>query len=150
MKLENDQGWIKIEFVCYAPDSVCRSSNLTDEKNCVEIDFNFDITGSGWGCVGDEYFITSDIQELSNGFQNILCNNRDKFIYSGNYPYLSLSPNPFYTFFVERKNDEIKIKLKIHDRLDAYVSVEQLMPIDDFKKIADEFLEATKKFPVRN
>ncbi|MBR5468181.1 MAG: hypothetical protein IKU80_03000, partial [Firmicutes bacterium] len=72
-----------------------------------------------------------------------------EFVYSGEYPYWQLAPNPFYTFFLEREKANIKIKLKIDDRLDDYISVEQIMSITEFEKITSEFSEAAKKFSVR-
>ena len=149
MKIENSPSWIEIEFICYAEDDIIRSSNLFEEKNCVKIDFNFNVADVGWGFVWDEYFTTADIYALSNGFQKVLSNTLVDFSYSGNYPYESLTPNPFYTFFIKRRNDNVEFKLKIHDRLEDYISVTQVMSVSCFEKIADEFLEAAKKFPIK-
>lgn len=148
MRIENNNNWIEIEFICYVIESVCHVADIFDESNSVEIDFNFDVEDVGWGCVGDEYFHTKDIKALSEGFLKILYNETSEFVYSGDYTYKQLSNNPFYIFSLKRINEEINFELKIHDRLDDYITVLEVMSVARFKEIVDEFLVASKKFPV--
>lgn len=72
MRFENSQGWIEIEFENYAEDSVFWRSGLFDERNSVELGFNFSLKENGWGCVGEEYFLTTDIKELATGTAKVL------------------------------------------------------------------------------
>ena len=72
MRLENEQGWIEIEFEDFAENATCRRNDLFDERNSVEIGINFSIEGIGWGCVGDEYFQTTDIKSLATGTAEVL------------------------------------------------------------------------------
>ena len=61
MRLENEQGWIEIEFDHYAEEGCYMRDGLFDVHNSVELGFNFSIEGIGWGSVGDEYVQTSDV-----------------------------------------------------------------------------------------
>ena len=41
---------------------------------------------------------------------------QEEFSYSAGYPYKSLPPEPFYTFNVNRSENQVAFELKIHDR----------------------------------
>lgn len=148
MRIANQENWIDIEFERYAKDNIEMLDGLIDKDNCVEIGFDFDIKNHGWGCVGYEYFYTKDIKELAIGFSKILIGNVKRFAYSGAYPYVSLTPDPFYTFIITRKDKKIVFSLKIHDRLADYITVTEIMELSKFEKITNELMEATEKFPV--
>ena len=147
MRIQNEKDWIEIEFRQYANKNEFVIEGLIDEKNCVEIDFNFNI-GRDWGCVSDEYFYTKDIKAIATGFSKIVLDENRSFKYSGCYPYKSLTPDPFYTFDIIRNENSICFTLIIHDRLSDYITVKEKMNIAKFEQIAREFIEVAKKFPV--
>lgn len=149
LKIENKKDWIEIEFLQYAKENEYMIQGLIDEKNCVEIVFNFNIENDGWGCVGDEFFYTKDIKEIAEGFIKVLLGICDSFNYSAGYPYECLTPPPFYTFDIKRKQENVTFVLTIHDRLSDYISVTEKMPISKFEHITNEFKIAAKQFSVK-
>lgn len=146
MRIANQKHWIKIEFLHFAKDSCHVAPPLIDEDNCVEIGFSYNIDDD-WGCVGDEFFFTKDIKALADGFSGVLLGECDSFTHSGGYPYKSLTPDPFYTFCLDRDGDRIVVSLKIHDRLIDYISVTESMDVSRFEHIVNELKAAAKTFP---
>ena len=87
MRFENDQGWVEIEFENYANETGAWRNGLTDERNCVELGFRFSLKEIGWGCVGGEYFLTTDIKVLAEGTSAVLASVTDSFSHSVSFPY---------------------------------------------------------------
>ena len=149
MRIQNEKDWIEIEFKQYANENEFVIQGLIDEENCVEIDFDFNIENDGWGCVGDEFFYTKDIKAIATGFSKIVFGINQSFEYSGRYPYKSLTPDPFYKFNIVRNENDILFTLIIHDRLSDYITVTEIMGLSKFEEITSEFIDATKRFPVK-
>lgn len=148
MRVQDEHGWIEIEFLCRARDAESYSSDLLDVKNCIEIALDFDMDDVGWGSVGFEYFYAQDIAALTVGLQSVLAQTQGVFSYTGQSPHKNFIPDLFYVFTVERQGDEITVFLKIHDCIIDYISAKEKMLLVRFAEIAQEFAEAAEKFPV--
>lgn len=149
MRLQSQEGWIEIEFSCYAQDSIDYLTGLFDVQNAVEIGFDYELADIGWGSVGYEYFIARDIKAIAKGFAEILLSEISHFSFSGSFPYDSLTPNPFYCIEINKREAEIEFYFKIHDRLIDYISITETMNIERFSEIAKEMSDASIKFPER-
>ena len=147
MKIENNKDHINITFLCYAKDSLDCPSNLVDKENCVEIYYNFN-DWDGWGSVTGEYFLTRDIKALAEGFSKILYGTEASLKHVGPFPFKGVT-DPFYTFQVNRQEDEVTVSLEIHDSLCDYVTVTETMDLSKFEEITKEFKEAARKYPVK-
>ena len=150
MRFESEQGWIEIEFNHYAEDSACWRSGLFDEQNSVELGFDFSLDGIGWGCVGDEYFLTTDIRALERGASDVLCSAIDQFSHSISFPYaVLLEDKEFCRFSFCRCDEGIQVDLRIWDGLCEHLEIVQVFDEPSFAEIVSELKQATKKFPVR-
>ena len=149
MRFENSQGWIEIEFENYAEDSEFWRSGLVDERNSVELGFNFSLEEIGWGCVGEEYFLTTDIKELATGAAKVLFSSIKEFSYSVAFPYGVLLDTEFCKFRFSRCENGIEVNLRIWDGLCEYIEITQIFDDQGFEAIVQDLKEATKRFHVR-
>ena len=149
MRLENEQGWIEIEFDHYAEEGCYMRDGLFDAHNSVELGFNFSIEGIGWGSVGDEYVQTSDIAKLAEGATITLHSKTDHFTHSVLFPYKCIGESEFCRFDFSRNECGIAVHLRIWDGLCEYIALTQILTETSFADIADEFRNAANRFPVR-
>lgn len=149
MRLENEAGWIEIDFVCYATDAPCIAANLSDAKNYVETELDFCITGIGNGSDGYQYFHTQDIKAVAEGFEKVFSNEIKAFTYRGNNPHSSLSTDPMFAVFLKRDQDTVEVKLQILDIIEGAVYLTKTMCLSEFEKLTREFADTAKRFPVR-
>ena len=149
MRLENEQGWIEIEFDHYAEEGCYMRDGLFDVHNSVELGFNFSIEGIGWGSVGDEYLQTTDIARLAEGAENILHSKTDHFTHSALFPYKCIGISEFCRFDFARNESGIAVHLHIWDGLCEYIELTQILTETDFSEIVDELRNAANRFPVR-
>lgn len=150
MRFTSEQGWIEITFDHYAEDAGCWRGGLFDEKNSVELGFDFSLKEVGWGCVGDEYFLTTDIKAIEKGACDILSYVTDMFSYSVSFPYpVLLDDKEFCAFSFSRNDEDIKVDLRIWDGLCEYIKITQVLDKNAFLAVAEELTQAASKFPVR-
>ena len=149
MRLENEQGWIEIEFDHYAEEGCYMRDGLFDAHNSVEIGFNFSIEGIGWGSVGDEYVQTSDIAKLAEGATITLHSKTDHFTHSVLFPYKCIGESEFCRFDFSRNEMGITVHLHIWDGLCEYIELTQILTETGFSEIVDELRNAANRFPVR-
>ena len=149
MRLENEQGWIEIEFDHYAEEGCYMRDGLFDVHNSVELGFNFSIEGIGWGSVGDEYVQTSDIAKLAEGATIILHSKTDHFTHSVLFPYKCIGESEFCRFDFSRNEMGITVHLHIWDGLCEYIELTQILTETGFSEIVDELRNAANRFPVR-
>ena len=150
MRFTSEQGWIEITFDHYATDAEAWSSGLYDEKNSVELGFDFSLEEIGWGCVGFEYVLTTDIKAIEKGARDILNSFTDEFSYSVSFPYpVLLDDKEFCVFRFSRNDEDIKVDLRIWDGLCEYIKITQVLNKDAFSAVAEELIQAALKFPVR-
>ena len=149
MRLENEQGWIEIEFDHYAEEGCYMRDGLFDAHNSVEIGFNFSIEGIGWGSVGDEYVQTSDIAKLAEGAASVLNSKADSFSHLVLFPYKCIGISEFCRFDFARNESGIAVHLHIWDGLCEYIELTQILTETSFADIADELRSAANRFPVR-
>ena len=149
MRLENEQGWIEIEFDHYAEEGCYMRDGLFDAHNSVEVGFNFSIEGIGWGSVGDEYVQTSDIAKLAEGAASVLNSKADSFSHLVLFPYKCIGISEFCRFDFARNESGIAVHLHIWDGLFEYIELTQILDETSFADIADEFRSAANRFPVR-
>ena len=149
MRLENEQGWIEIEFDHYAEEGCYMRDGLFDAHNSVELGFNFSIEGIGWGSVGDEYVQTSDIAKLAEGATIILHSKTDHFTHSALFPYKCIGISEFCRFDFARNESGIAVHLHIWDGLYEYIELTQILTETGFSEIVDELRNAANRFPVR-
>ena len=149
MRLENEQGWIEIEFDHYAEEGCYMRDGLFDAHNSVELGFNFSIEGIGWGSVGDEYVQTSDIAKLAEGATITLHSKTDHFTHSVLFPYKCIGESEFCRFDFARNESGIAVHLHIWDGLCEYIELTQILTETSFADIADELRSAANRFPVR-
>ena len=149
MRLENEQGWIEIEFDHYAEEGCYMRDGLFDTHNSVEIGFNFSIEGIGWGRVGDEYVQTSDIAKLSEGAASVLNSKADSFSHLVLFPYKCIGISEFCKFDFARNESGIAVHLHIWDGLCEYIELTQILTETGFSEIVDELRNAANRFPVR-
>ncbi len=134
MVLEDEKGYISIEFL---------HLSYSDSKY-VEIDFCFNIESVGWGVVGDTYFSLDAIKAFSEQMALIVRGEADQFYYSDNTPYLI--PKPFYWFEINRIGHRFKVHLKIHDNLEDYIEVTEIIDLDKLESFQTEFHDAYVKY----
>ena len=149
MRLENEQGWIEIEFDHYAEEGCYMRDGLFDVHNSVELGFNFSIEGIGWGSVGDEYVQTTDIAKLAEGSVSVLNSKVDSFSYSVLFPHKCIGSSEFCRFDFSRNEMGITVHLHIWDGLCEYIELTQLLTETGFSEIVDELRNAANRFPVR-
>ena len=149
MRLENEQGWIEIEFDHYAEEGCYMRDGLFDVHNSVELGFNFSIEGIGWGSVGDEYVQTSDIAKLAEGAASVLNSKADGFYHSVLFPYECIGESEFCRFDFSRNESGIAVHLRIWDGLCEYIELTQILTETGFSEIVDELRNAANRFPVR-
>lgn len=149
MRLENEQGWIEIEFDHYAEEGGYMRDGLFDAHNSVEIGFNFSIEGIGWGSVGDEYVQTSDIAKLAKGAASVLNSKADSFSHLVLFPYKCIGISEFCRFDFARNESGIAVHLHIWDGLCEYIELTQILTETGFSEIVDELRNAANRFPVR-
>ena len=149
MRLENEQGWIEIEFDHYAEEGCYMRDGLFDAHNSVEIGFNFLIEGIGWGSVGDEYVQTSDIAKLAEGAASVLNSKADSFSHLVLFPYKCIGISEFCRFDFARNESGIAVHLHIWDGLCEYIELTQILTETGFSEIVDELRNAANRFPVQ-
>ena len=149
MRLENEQGWLEIEFDHYAEEGCYMRDGLFDAHNSVELGFNFSIEGIGWGSVGDEYVQMSDIAKLAEGATITLHSKTDHFTHSVLFPYKCIGESEFCRFDFSRNEMGITVHLHIWDGLCEYIELTQILTETSFADIADELRSAANRFPVR-
>ena len=149
MRLENEQGWIEIEFDHYAEEGCYMRDGLFDAHNSLELGFNFSVEGIGWGSVGDEYVQTTDIAKLAEGSVSVLNSKVDSFSYSVLFPYNCIGESEFCRFDFSRNECGIAVHLRIWDGLFEYIELTQILDETSFADIADELRSAANRFPVR-
>ena len=149
MRLENEQGWIEIEFDHYAEEGCYMRDGLFDVHNSVELGFNFSIEGIGWGSVGDEYVQTTDIAKLAEGATITLHSKTDHFTHSALFPYKCIGISEFCRFDFARNESGIAVHLHIWDGLCEYIELTQILTETGFSEIVDELRNAANRFPVR-
>ena len=147
MKLKNNSDWIRIDFLQCASTSEYLRSTLKNIENCIEIILDFEIEEVGWGMVGDEYFTTLDIRNISAGLNNIYNGKSHHFNYSADFPY-ECSYELFYTINVSRVKNKVDVELVIFDGLNDYIKINEKMELLQFHEIVKEFEEVTKRCPV--
>ena len=149
MRLENEQGWIEIEFDHYAEEGCYMRDGLFDAHNSVELGFNFSIEGIGWGSVGDEYVQTTDIAKLAEGSVSVLNSKADSFSHLVLFPYKCIGISEFCRFDFARNESGIAVHLHIWDGLFEYIELTQILDETSFADIANELRNAANRFPVR-
>ena len=149
MRLENEQGWIEIEFDHYAEEGCYMRDGLFDAHNSVELGFNFSIEGIGWGSVGDEYVQTTDIAKLAEGAASVLNSKADSFSHLVLFPYKCIGISEFCKFDFARNESGIAVHLHIWDGLFEYIELTQILDETSFADIANELRNAANRFPVR-
>lgn len=148
MVVKSKKGWIAIAFERYAVDSAFPPADLTDEKNCVEISYSFDIENDGWGLVTYDYIHTRDIKALHEGFSKILYGVIANFTYSAGRLYGSPEADSSYRFNLKRNDEKVEISLTILGGLSGFLSVAEAMCLLDFEKLVDELKAVAREFPV--
>lgn len=113
------------------------------------VGFNFSIEGIGWGCVGDEYVQTADIEKIADGAARVLHSKADHFSHSVLFPYECIGESEFCRFDFSRNESGIAVHLHIWDGLYEYIELTQIMTETSFADIADELRSAANRFPVR-
>ena len=149
MRLENEQGWIEIEFDHYAEEGCYMRDGLFDVHNSVELGFNFSIEGIGWGSVGAEYVQTTDIAKLAEGAASVLNSKADSFSHWVSCPYKCIGISEFCRFDFARNESGIAVHLHIWDGLCEYIELTQILTETGFSEIVDELRNAANRFPVR-
>lgn len=131
----------------YGTENEYAYPDLPDTGSLVAIVFAFQIDSIGCGCIGEEYFSRYDVKALAEGFSKVLFGNCDSFSYSGEDPFGYLTPDPFFTFQLERRESVLILSLQIHDRVD-YISVTETMDYPRFESIVQELKSVARKCPV--
>ena len=150
MRFECDQGYVEVRFENYAGDAGCYCGNLPNERNCVELCLNFSLKRIGWGCVRDEYMMTSDIAALANGAAQICLAKADSFSHATMFLYeVLLKDRTFSRFRFCRRAEGIEVALRIWDGLCDYIEITQQLDETAFGELADELAAASRQFPER-
>ena len=137
MWLISGEDCLEIRFDVYEPG----------EYEYVEISFRFEMEKVGWGAVGDSYFSTKAIAEISVALEKISRHEIKEFHYSDIDPHLI--PKPFYWLDIERIDDNnTSFYLKIHDCLDDYIDIKEIVTEEKMCEIRDEFKKAAEDYRV--
>ena len=149
MNIENKNEYIDLGFLCYATESSHWTGDLSDEYNCVEIIFSFNIEDVGCGVTGDYFITTRDIAAMATGFSRIRYGTAQEFTLSGRYPHVNAGEKPFFTVNVCREGDLIRFTFTIYDGVSDDITVTERMSPARFEEIAEEFRKTAKLYPVR-
>ncbi len=129
MKLLDNNGFIKIEF----------HELKYDDSQYVEILMYFNLKGIGWGVVGNQYFSLSSIKNIAVNLEQILIGGIPEYHISDNDP--DLIPKPFYWIDVSRTDEGYLFHIKIHDCIDDYIEVTEIVTMEKLITIQEEFKE---------
>ena len=131
MRIQNGTNWIEVEFLS-------ARKKLGDD---IDIHFNFEIDGWGWGSVGDECLFVEDVKNLAKGLEKILNKQEEKIYIEGRPAKEWAIDGYFFATTVVRNGEKIEFTFKIYDCLEDYIEVTEEKTEDAIKGIVQELME---------
>ncbi len=132
MILVDKEEYIEISFV----------KRSYEDRNYVEICLSFSMEDVGWG-VTEGYFSLSSIKAISDNLDQMIkgivkeCHVVDP---------LSEAITPFYWLDVTRRDDGYDVHLKIHDCLEDYIEITEIVDESKLKSFQIECQKAYEEY----
>ena len=127
-----------------AVESLTESHPYSKLGEDIEILFDFEIDGWGWGIVGDERLFVEDVKNLTKGLEKILDKQEEKIYIEGRPAKEWAIDGYFFATTVVRNGEKIEFTFKLYDCLEDYIEVTEEKTEDDIKAIIEELMASVR------
>ena len=142
----NDKDYFDLEIE--EPTTIQTADKFFDYENAVEVSFDFNLKGYGWGCGGGWYVSRKDIINMAGGLEALCDTKQEYFEYSCKQIMKGCTYPEYYHLTIKRTAaDKFHGKLKIVDDLEI-VELEADFSLRALKTDAELWRSYAKKYPV--